>query len=147
MAVGTITNTVVDIGVSPASPKFVKKVSFQNTAEGSGAWLTATLPNMNGYIAKVVVTHVNPSLDPNAAFTLLLGDVGATNSMYFYGAGGPIDFTGGNTSFVFIPGQTAGSVTTPIPVLLNGTYELSTSTAQTVAAVVYQVDIYLVDTI
>jgi len=143
MAVGTITTTMINIGFE--QPKYLKKVSFTNTADGSGVWATASLTDLYGFIAKVVVKDAGTN--PNATFSLLLGETGASNNTYFFGACSGIDFTGGNSDFVAIPGQTASSVTTPIPVLLNGNYDLATSSSNTAASAAYSVDIYLVDTI
>ncbi len=142
MAVGTVTTTTVTI---PGSDKMYKKVSYQNTADGAGAWATASLTNLYGYLIKVVISDAGTN--PNATFSLGLVEPSATSGDHFFGAVTGVDFTSGNSSYVAIPGQTAGSVDRPIPVFLTGSYDVGTSSSNTTAAAVYQVDLYLVDSI
>lgn len=142
MAVGTITSTVVTL---PGSTKRYKKISYTNTANGAGAFATATITDAYGYIAKVVCTEGATGL--NASFSLACVETGQSAGNHFFGAVSGVDFSAGNTSFIAIPGQTASSVTLPIPVLLTGSYDISTTTSNTTASAIYSVDIYLVDSL
>lgn len=55
-----------------------------------------------------------------------------------------VDFTGSNTNFFSIPGQTASSVTAPSRVLLLGDCDLVTTSANTTASAVYTFSVTLV---
>lgn len=142
MAVGTITSTVVTL---PGSTKRYKKISYTNTANGAGAFATATITDAYGYIAKVVLSEGATGLD--AVFALACVETGKSAGDHFFGSVTGVDFSSGNTSFIAIPGQTASSVSLPIPVMLTGSYDISTTTAQTIASAIYTVDIYLVDSL
>ncbi len=127
------------------SEKKYKKVTYTNTANGSGVWSTANLTDLYGYLIKIVVTDAGTN--PNAAFTLSMVEVGQTSGDHLLGSGGPVDFTAGNSSYFAIPGQGTGSVNYPTPPFLTGSYDVSTSTSNTTASAVYQVDLYLVDSL